>query len=149
MFKDAYGMWYNDRYKPYISMAVDLVLDLLLIQFIGLKGAIISSIICVCFIEIPWETHVLFKCYFHGGIIRYLQEMAGYLLFNLILVVLSSLLLASFVPADTILSLIVRFALCTLFYVFTAFLVFRKGRVYQTWYETTITLLKKRKTFGR
>ena len=41
------SMWWNDRYKPYVSMIIDLILDAVLINIIGIKGAIISSIVCI------------------------------------------------------------------------------------------------------
>ena len=63
-FKNANGMWYNDRFKPYMSMICDIFLDIVLVRHIGAMGAIISSIICLSLIEIPWETNVLFNNYF-------------------------------------------------------------------------------------
>ena len=64
-FKNANGMWWDDRYKPYVSMVINLALDIYLVRIIGINGALISSILCILLIEIPWETKVLFDRYFN------------------------------------------------------------------------------------
>ena len=60
LFKDAAGLWEQDALKPYIQIAVDLVIDLILLRKIGVNGAIISSIACIM-IGFVYETAVVFK----------------------------------------------------------------------------------------
>ena len=111
-FKNASGMWWNDRYKPYISMAVDLLLDLVLIRYIGVKGAIISSIVCVGIIEIPWETRVLFRDYFHISTKQYIIKMLTYGAVNLGIITLVYLICRFWVPETGIGSLLIRMLIC-------------------------------------
>lgn len=111
-FKNAAGMWWNDRYKPYISMGVDLILDLVLIRFIGVKGAIISSIVCVGIIEIPWETFVLFREYFHVSIKQYIIKMITYSAVNIGIVGLIYALCSLFVAETKVVSLLIRIMIC-------------------------------------
>lgn len=111
-FKNAAGMWWNDRYKPYISMAIDLLLDLVLIKVIGVKGAIISSIICVGVIEIPWETKVLFRDYFHKGAKQYIIEMLTYSVVNFGIMMLAYVLCNLLVSGNGVLSLLIRILIC-------------------------------------
>ncbi len=63
-YKAACGLWKQDRYKPYIAACINLIANLILVQFIGLNGVIISTIISMVLIEFPWETTVLFHSYF-------------------------------------------------------------------------------------
>lgn len=63
-YKDACGMWQQDILKPFVESAVNLIVNIVLIQYIGIEGVIISTIISLGFIALPWETHVLFKHYF-------------------------------------------------------------------------------------
>ena len=63
MFKDAAGLWYEDRFRPYISMIVNVVFNLTLVQFIGLHGVILSTIIAFL-ISVPLLNRMLFRCYF-------------------------------------------------------------------------------------
>ena len=111
-FKNAAGMWWNDRYKPYISMAVDLLLDLVLIRYIGVKGAIISSIVCVGIIEIPWETRVLFRDYFNISTKQYIIKMLTYGVVNLGIITLVYFICKVCVPETGIVSLLIRMLIC-------------------------------------
>ena len=60
-YKNAAGLWKPDIIKPYIVIAVDIVIDLLLVNKIGSIGAMISTIISMGLIAVPWETIVLYK----------------------------------------------------------------------------------------
>ncbi len=131
-FKNAAGMWWNDRYKPYISMAVDLLLDLVLIRYIGVKGAIISSIVCVGIIEIPWETRVLFRDYFHISARQYIIKMLGYGAVNLGIITLVYLICKAWVPETGIVSLLIRIVIC-LGSVIVYAGIYWKSREFRSW----------------
>ena len=63
-YKDACGMWWADKWKPYVSILVNIILDFVLVKNFTINGVILASVISLSIIEIPWETHVLAKCYF-------------------------------------------------------------------------------------
>lgn len=134
-FKNAAGMWWNDRYKPYISMLIDLLLDLVLIRFIGVKGAIISSIVCVGIIEIPWETIVLFKDYFHISAKQYIMKMLAYGFVNLAIISIIFGLCVVFVPENGITSLLLRILICCLG-VISYGLVYWNSKEFRAWRGT-------------
>lgn len=70
-YKDAIGMWYLDKYKPIVGCIVNLVINVILVRIIGVAGVAISTIISYAFVEIPWETMVLFKNYFKKSVKEY------------------------------------------------------------------------------
>lgn len=74
-YKDACGMWREDKYKPYVICFGNIILDIISIKYLnmGIKGVIISTLLLRAFIAIPWETAVLFKYYFKIGLIKYLK----------------------------------------------------------------------------
>ena len=74
-FKNANGMWWEDRYKPYISMIFNLILDIIMVRYIGVNGALLSSIVCVLLIEVPWEAKVLISDYFGEDFIWYFCDV--------------------------------------------------------------------------
>ncbi|MCQ2390300.1 MAG: polysaccharide biosynthesis protein [Kiritimatiellae bacterium] len=63
-FKSAAGLWQEDRWKPIVSGVVNLALNISMIRWLGLDGVILSTVFAFLFIEIPWESAVLFRCYF-------------------------------------------------------------------------------------
>ncbi len=42
-YKDAAGIWWEDRFRPYVCMVVNLVSNIVLVQYIGLAGIVIST----------------------------------------------------------------------------------------------------------
>lgn len=89
LFKEAAGMWRETWLMPYISVFINLVMNILLVQKIGLSGVILSSIFALIMIEIPWESAVFFKRYFRAGLSAYVRDVL-----KTILKTLTALLLA-------------------------------------------------------
>lgn len=123
-FKDAAGMWKDDFWKPYVSVLVNLTINIISVQIIGLPGVVISSIIAIALVESPWETKVLFKNYFKKSTNEYYKRYAQ----SLIVCAISTSItygLCSFIQ-DSIFGLIIRFVICATVSNLTFFLAFRK-----------------------
>ncbi len=73
-YKDAAGIWWEDRLRPYVVMAVNLVFNVGLCQIIGLYGIIISTILSMV-IAIPWENYTIFKYIFNRSSKEYYVHM--------------------------------------------------------------------------
>ena len=61
MFKDAAGIWHKDRFRPLVGALVNLALNLAMIRLLGLYGVLLSSIISIVLVQIPWLFHNLFR----------------------------------------------------------------------------------------
>lgn len=70
-FYEAAGLWRADFFKPYVSIIVNLVMNVVLVQIIGLSGVIISSILALAVVEMPWESIVFFKFCFNTRVTEY------------------------------------------------------------------------------
>ena len=68
MFKQAAGIWRQDRWKPIVAGAVNLGMNIAFVVWLPdsykLDGVIFSTIFGFMFIQIPWETHVVFANFF-------------------------------------------------------------------------------------
>ena len=64
LYRQAAGLWWQDRYRPIVETVVNLGLNILLVRFIGVSGVMFSTIFCIVFIEGTWGTRILFKHYF-------------------------------------------------------------------------------------
>ena len=67
-FKSAASLWRQDRWKPIVAGAVNLTTNILFVVFLPdaykLDGVVLSTIIAFAFIQIPWESHVVFTTFF-------------------------------------------------------------------------------------
>lgn len=90
-FKDAAGLWNKDKFRPYISMIVNLVSNVVLVQVIGIYGIILSTILAFV-ISLPWANTVLFHNLFHKKSIPNIMSMILQFLITIIAAVPTYLL---------------------------------------------------------
>lgn len=77
-YREAAGLWWEDRFRPLVSTVANLVLNIMLVRIIGMDGVIISTLICSIFINIPWGSLILFKNYFKCSIREYFLRLVYY-----------------------------------------------------------------------
>lgn len=82
-YKDAAGIWWEDRFRPYVCMVVNLALNIVLVQTIGVSGIILSTVFSLV-ISIPWENYTIFKYVFSMSSWEYYGKMAYYLLVTVV-----------------------------------------------------------------
>ncbi len=78
-YREAAGLWWEDRFRPLLAALVNLCLNLLTVKCLGMLGVIGSTVICTVFINIPWGTHVLFKHYFKKSAGVYYLKLIQYI----------------------------------------------------------------------
>lgn len=61
MFKDAAGIWRKDRLRPLAAALVNLGLNLATVRWLGMYGVLLSSVVAIVAVEIPWLFHNLFQ----------------------------------------------------------------------------------------
>lgn len=74
VYKDAAGIWWEDRFRPYVCMAVNVGLNIVLVQIIGISGIILSTVFSLL-ISIPWENYTIFCHIFHRSSKTYYKKM--------------------------------------------------------------------------
>lgn len=78
VFKDAMGLYWQDRYKPLFESLVNIVASLILGKYLGILGVLIgtalSAIGVVCWVEPLVLYHYGFSCSPKGYFARYLRD---------------------------------------------------------------------------
>lgn len=111
-FKDTSGLFWGDRYLPLISSIINVALSILLLQFIGLKGIIIGTIVSLVPSMIV-ETKITFNNVFKKSTKKYWVD---YLLKDFLCLLICGLVyfICSFINITGILGLFVRLIICVL-----------------------------------
>ena len=79
-YRQASGLWWEDRLRPVVDGITNLTLNYILVQVIGVAGVMLSTILCQIVIDSVWGSHILFKSYFKGYKQRlYLLRQAMYI----------------------------------------------------------------------
>ena len=78
MFKDAAGIWRRDRFRPLVAAMVNLGLNLATVRRLGLYGVLLSSVVSIVLVQIPWLFHNLFQEVFpHRYMWQYVRLFCG------------------------------------------------------------------------
>ena len=112
MYKDASGMWHEDRFRPLVAALTNLVLNLILVQFIGIYGILISTVLAILCVGMPWLLHNLFTVIFERDHLScYLRKLLYYC-FVVFISGIITYFVCSKINLGLILTLIIRAGIC-------------------------------------
>lgn len=78
-YKDSAGMWHEDRFRTLVTALSNLVMNLIMVQFWGVYGVILSTVLSTLFIGMPWLLHNLFTVLFEKSQLKiYLRKLFFY-----------------------------------------------------------------------
>ena len=64
-YKDAAGIWHEDRFRPLVTAIVNVGMNLLTVQFWGIYGVLLSTVLSMLFVGMPWLLYNLFTVLFN------------------------------------------------------------------------------------
>jgi len=125
-YEDAAGIWHYDRFRPLLEALLNLVLNLILVQIIGLYGILLSTIISMALFSWPWLLVNLFRRVFQRSMILYLGKLAKWFL-GVAASNVAVLLLCKNQQLDTIGAFGARIGMCILVPCMFLFLLFGRS----------------------
>lgn len=79
-YKDAGGIWHEDRWRPLATAMVNLGLNLLMVRHFGLYGIILSTVLSTAVVGTPWLLHNLFTTLFPSRLLKgYILQLGKYI----------------------------------------------------------------------
>ena len=125
LYKDAAGIWHEDRFRPLVTALANLGMNLIMVQFWGLHGILMSTVLSMLIIGMPWLLHNLFTILFHHSIEDFLVRMLKYVLVSAI-ACLVCIVVCSFVKIDLIPTIIIRGIICSVLSNIIFYIIYRK-----------------------
>ncbi|MBP3633293.1 MAG: polysaccharide biosynthesis protein [Oscillospiraceae bacterium] len=130
VYKDAAGLWHIDRFRPLVGAAVNLVLNLLCVRRFGIYGVILSTVLAIVLVSMPWLFRNLFTGFFElsrlKGYLKQVLLFAGAVLLAGVLVCM----ICAWIKAGPWLRLVLNGLVCVTVPNIVFYLVFRKNRLY-------------------
>jgi O-antigen/teichoic acid export membrane protein len=111
-YKDAAGIWHADRFRPLATAGANLTLNLIMVQFWGIYGIILSTVLSMLIVGMPWLIQNLFSTIFQRDLLKsYVAQLLRYVF---IVAVISSItyILSDFVRGQLVFQLIVKGIIC-------------------------------------
>lgn len=137
-YREAAGLWWEDRFRPLVATAVNLIVNIILVQIIGMNGVIISTLICSICINIPWGTYILFKNYFKRSPVEYFKQIIYYV-FVTAVTAGCTWFICSFLPDEGIVSMVLKGLICVVISNIILWIFYHRMKEY----EYTKQLVKK------
>lgn len=136
-YRDALGLFWYDRYKALFEAIINLIVSIILVQYIGISGVFIGTIfstLTTCF----WvEPYILFKYGFGESVKPYFKQY-GYYTGILLAASVSTWLASSYFSNSTIIGFIGKLIICGIFPNAIFLSVFWKSEEFQYLFERII-----------
>ena len=131
LYKDASGMWHEDRLRPLAAALTNLVLNLILVQFIGIYGILLSTVLAILCAGMPWLLHNLFTVIFEKKHMwPFIRKLAKYSFVVLISCVVTYFICSQF-NMGLVSTILVRGVICIIVPNMIYYLTFRKTEEYR------------------
>ena len=81
LYKDAAGIWHEDRFRPLVTALSNLAMNLLMVRHWEIYGVILSTVLSTVFIGMPWLLNNLFTALFEKNQMKnYLKNLLCYII---------------------------------------------------------------------
>lgn len=128
VYVDAAGLWWKLKGRSVIEAVLNVVLNFILVQVIGLPGVVIATIVSMLLINYLWGSEVIFTHYFKNhGLSIFFKDNFIYTLATLFCVSVPYILL-SFIPVGPLLKFALGLVMATVVSALLWILLFFKSR---------------------
>jgi hypothetical protein len=139
LYKDASGMWHEDRFRPLAAALMNLVLNLILVRFIGIYGILISTVLAILCVGMPWLLRNLFTIIFEKkNLLSYLKNLIYYCVVVFVSC-LATYYICSIINLGLVLTLFTRAIVCLIVPNLIYFFAYKK----KTEFKESILLVNK------
>ena len=142
---NAAGLWTEAFWKPYVSSAINLILNVILINILGVSGVLLSTIIASVLIETPWDTRVLEKYLFKDTMKSYVKQLLLCTILAIPISILTYFICESIQVDNLVLVLVTRLMVCVIVPNVLLFLLLRKREGFSALKTKGLYLLAKNK----
>lgn len=113
-YKDAGGVWRMDRFRPLVVSIINIILNILIVQAWGVYGALLSTVLSMIVVGMPWLLYNLFTTVFEREYFkRYFYKLIYYVSITIVGCFIT-VYLCSFIKTNLIMTLVMN-AITSLF----------------------------------
>lgn len=134
-YKEAAGLWHIDRLRPLCTALVNLILNLITVNFLGVYGVILSTVAAYIFVGTPWLLHNLFSTIFDKAMFwDYVKKTLLYSIVALLIIVVSFLCCSLVNVNNSWLFIIIALFLCGFISIAIEVAIFYRTRIFKEVY---------------
>lgn len=110
-YKSTLGLFWNDRYKPLVESAINIIVSVILLKRFGLVGVLLGTFISTIATSFWIEPYVLFKHGFKQKVGQYFSEYLKYILITLVTGYITKVL-CDMVHGELVIDFIIKLCIC-------------------------------------
>ncbi len=88
VYKDAAGIWHQDRFRPLLAAVVNLICNLAFVKMWGIYAILGSTVFSYVIVAFPWMIHNVFKYVFQRDWKKYTLDLICYFLIATVIMLL-------------------------------------------------------------
>jgi len=142
MFRDATGSWSDNKFQPLVAGFFNLIVNIILVNYIGIYGIIISSVLSMILVDIPWESKTFFRKIFNINASSYYKKIFK-IFIVFIFTLLSSYCICYFINLNSILNLVIKFIVSMIIMNIIFYIVYKNTYEYNYLKNIIINLICK------
>jgi len=142
-FKDAGGIWIEDKYVPLVESLLNIVASIVLLKFFGLAGVFMGTIISGLALWCYSYPKFVYKKLFNRSYIQYTKETLGYIGLFILLAMLTYCISTLFVVSNNYLQVIINTLIALVVPNTILVILFRKTENFKYFLELLSKITKK------
>ena len=144
MYKDAAGVWHQDRFRPLIAATFNLLFNLLFVKYLGIYAILLSTIASYILISMPWMIFNVFKYVFKRDWKEYALDFLLYFSFACVISIACYLLCRMTHGFSLITQVIVNIIISCIVSNILLIIIFRQNRYFKPMLNILNRMTKKR-----
>lgn len=111
-FKDAAGIFYEDRFVPIIVSVVNIVVSIILVKYLGLTGVLLGTIASTMILFLYSYPILVFKKILKGSYMEYVKLHIKHIIITVIIFIINYLIIGTINYNNAIIELICNAIIC-------------------------------------
>ena len=142
-YKDASGIWHEDRFRPLITALANLILSIILVQFWGIYGVLLGTVLSEVLISMPWILHNIFSTMFKRSTKEYVLKILYYVVVIAVVATIT-FLITDFIPGENIWYILLKGIVVTIVSNILFLLVFCRLKEFSQVKELVFRIIRKK-----
>lgn len=142
-FKNAFGIYWQDRYKPIAEAGINFIVSIILVKKVGIVGVLIGTIVSTILADFFVEPYVLYKYGFQSSSVEYFKKYFLYSIVGLVELGLT-VMICQFIPGESIVSFVLKVVVCALIPNIVNIVLFYRTKECRTLLDIGTGLLKRK-----
>ena len=131
LYSDAAGLWWENRYRAIAESIANIVLNIVLVQFWGVHGIIIATLISLFFINFILGSQIVFKYYFKNGKAgEYFKYHGIYFAVTAIIAVVT-VMICNRINVGFIAGILIKLVICCIVPTILYILIYKRTKIYK------------------